>query len=78
MNPYMPQAPLVQVIRGPILLMVIGGLFALDHFTEYRIGQTWPVLLIVVGLFMLLGRMTRQHQVVLPAPPPPQQPGGMR
>lgn len=78
MMPYAPQPPLVQVIRGPVLLMVIGGLFALDHFTEYRIGQTWPVLLIVVGIFMLVGRVTRPNRMVYPAPPPPPQQGGMR
>ena len=65
MTPVYPQqAPLVRAIRGPILLMVIGALFALDHFTEYRIGQTWPVLLIIAGVLMLLSRLSRERALV--------------
>jgi hypothetical protein len=61
---YPPQAPLIRAVRGPILLMVIGGLFALDHFTEHNIGQTWPVLLIIAGVLMLLGRLSRERALV--------------
>jgi hypothetical protein len=43
-------------IRGPITLITIGTLFAMDHFTAYGFGRTWPVLLIVIGLMSLLGR----------------------
>ena len=31
-------------------------LFALNNFTPYGFGQTWPVLLIVFGLLSLLAR----------------------
>jgi hypothetical protein len=47
---------LAQAIRGPITLITVGVLFALDHFTPYRFQQTWPVLLIVFGLLSLAGR----------------------
>jgi len=50
---------LVCAVRGPIILITVGSLFALDHFTPWGFQQTWPVLLIVVGLLTLLGRMSR-------------------
>jgi hypothetical protein len=46
---------LIQAIRGPIILITIGVLFAFDRFTEFRFSQTWPILLIVVGLLRLVG-----------------------
>jgi len=57
-------ASLGRAIRGPITLITLGVLFALDNFTPYRFNQTWPVLLIVFGLLSLLRRGTPQ------APPP--------
>lgn len=45
-------------IRGPIILITVGTLFAMDHFTPYGFHQTWPVLLIVVGLLSLIRRTT--------------------
>ena len=50
---------LIRAIRGPIILITIGTLFALDHMTPYGFQQTWPVILIVVGLLTLAGRATR-------------------
>ena len=50
---------LVRAMRGPIILITIGTLFALDHFTNYGVHQTWPVILIVIGLLTLVGRFTR-------------------
>jgi hypothetical protein len=43
-------------IRGPVTLITIGTLFAIDHFTAYGIGRTWPVLLIVFGTLSLMAR----------------------
>jgi hypothetical protein len=54
--------------RGPILVITVGVLFALQNFTPYNFGETWPVLLIVVGLLSLLGRGTAPP--IIPAPPP--------
>ena len=50
---------LVSAVTGPIILITVGSLFALDHFTPWGFQQTWPVLLIVLGLLTLLGRMSR-------------------
>jgi hypothetical protein len=57
------ETPLVRAIRGPITLMTVGTLFALNNFTQYSFTQTWPVILIVFGLLSLAGRAA-------PAPPP--------
>lgn len=46
---------LVRAIRGPVILITVGVLFAFDTMTEIRFSQTWPVLLIVVGLLSLAG-----------------------
>jgi len=54
-----PGNDLVRAVRGPIILITIGTLFALDHFTAYGFHQTWPVILIVIGLLTLIGRATR-------------------
>jgi len=47
-------------IRGPITLITIGTLFAMDHFTPYGFERTWPALLIVFGVMSLLCHGTRQ------------------
>jgi hypothetical protein len=50
------KAAIVRAITGPILLITLGSLFAIDYFNEFRFGRTWPVLLIVFGLMKLLER----------------------
>ena len=47
---------LMCAIRGPIMLITVGALFAVDHFGPYSIWRTWPVLLIVLGLLKLAER----------------------
>jgi Domain of unknown function (DUF5668) len=47
---------LIHAIRGPVILITVGVLFALNNFTPYGFGETWPALLIVIGLLSLLGR----------------------
>jgi hypothetical protein len=48
-------AYLCRAVTGPIILITIGVLFAFDRFTDFRFSQTWPVLLIVIGLLRLAG-----------------------
>ena len=55
----------IRAIKGPIILITVGVLFALQSFNIYGFDQTWPVLLIVIGLLSLLGRASQA-----PAPPP--------
>ncbi|MGD0668323.1 MAG: DUF5668 domain-containing protein [Bryobacteraceae bacterium] len=58
----------IRALRGPVTLITIGILFALQNFTPYNFGQTWPVLLIVLGLMSLLGRSVAPPPAA-PAPP---------
>jgi hypothetical protein len=62
-------------IRGPVLLITIGTLFAVDHFGPYGITRTWPIILIVLGLLKLLERAA-VRQALPPAAPPAPAPGG--
>jgi len=56
---------LLRALRGPVMMMTLGGVLALDHFTRYSFESTWPVLLIMLGAMILLERMAR------PDTPPP-------
>lgn len=67
---------LVNAIRGPVILITIGVLFAADRFTNYRFHQTWPVLLIVIGLMQLIGGRRRRGGDYPAAAPPPDQRSG--
>ena len=62
---------LVQAIRGPVMLITLGTLLAIDQNGPVGFGRTWPVLLIVLGLFKLL-----EHLFESGAPGQP--PGGPR
>jgi hypothetical protein len=62
-------AYLVRAVTGPIILITIGVLFAFDRFTDFRFSQTWPVLLIVIGLLKLAGGRRRQYPDFPPQSP---------
>ncbi len=40
-------------IRGPVLLVALGLLLAADQLDRMSFSRTWPVLLILFGLFKL-------------------------
>jgi hypothetical protein len=40
-------------IRGPVLLVTLGLLMAADQLDRMSFSRTWPVLLIMFGLFKL-------------------------
>ena len=66
---------LLRSIKGPVIMITIGVLFAADQFTDYHFHETWPVLLIVIGLMQLLGgRRRRADYYPPPAPPQPAAP----
>ncbi len=50
-------AALLGALRGPLMLMTLGGLLTAHRFTDVTFGKTWPILLIVFGLMKLLQRM---------------------
>jgi hypothetical protein len=43
-------------IRGPVMLITLGTLLSIDHFGNVGFARTWPVLLIVFGIFKLAER----------------------
>jgi hypothetical protein len=49
----------IGAIRGPVIMIAVGSLFAVDHFTPYGFNRTWPVLLIVIGALSLIGHGNR-------------------
>ena len=46
-------------VRGPILMITLGALLALDQAGKLDFAKTWPILLIVFGLFKLAERAAR-------------------
>jgi len=65
--------PLICALRGPLTLITLGVLFALNNFTPWGFQQTWPVLLIVFGLLSLMRRAAippRPYPTGPMAPPP--------
>ncbi len=44
---------LARAIRGPVMLILIGTLFAIDYGGGPRVSRTWPVLIIGIGLLKL-------------------------
>ncbi len=67
------KALFLQAIRGPILLITLGILFAIHQAGGLPIYRSWPLLIIVVGVMKLMERTAG------PAPagyPPPPSPGG--
>jgi hypothetical protein len=52
MNP--DYGALIHALRGPVLLITVGFLFVLNNFTRFRIHDTWPAILIVLGALSLI------------------------
>lgn len=61
---------IIRAIRGPITLITLGALFALQNFTRFGFDQTWPVLLIVFGLLSLMQRGAAPPRSTQMPPPP--------
>lgn len=51
----------IRAIRGPLLLITVGVLFAVDHFGPYSFCRTWPALLIVLGVLKLAERLAESE-----------------
>ena len=61
---------LVQAIRGPIMLILLGTLVVIDYWGIYGFSRTWPVLIIAFGVLKLL------EKAAAPPSVPPSQPAG--
>ena len=62
---------LVQAVRGPIMLILLGTLVAMDYMGVSSFWRTWPVLIIAFGVLKLLERA-----LAGPLPPPSDRPSG--
>lgn len=51
----------VGAVTGPLLLVTVGALFALEQSGLYRFRETWPVLLIVYGVTRLVASLVPAH-----------------
>lgn len=64
----------IRSLVGPFVLITVGVLFAFDHiWNRWSFGDTWPVILIVIGLVKIFERIapTEGHGGYVSAPPPP-------
>ncbi len=61
----------LRTIRGPILMITVGILFAIHQAGVFPISRTWPLILIVAGIVILAERLSGAPQG---APSNPQQP----
>lgn len=57
-----PAAALLRAVRGPVMLITLGLLLTAHRFGDMRFTQTWPVLLIVLGVMKLLERMATRTE----------------
>lgn len=46
-------ASLLAAVRGPVLLIILGTLMAIDHAGGLRFSRTWPILIILFGILKL-------------------------
>lgn len=56
----------LQAVRGPILLITLGVLFAIHQAGVLSFAQTWPLIIIVIGLMKLLERMASRPNPIPP------------
>jgi len=68
---------LLRAIKGPVIMITIGVLFAADRFTDYHFTQTWPILLIVIGILQFVAGSRRRADYYPPPAAPYQQPHPM-
>lgn len=48
----------IRGLQGPLILIAIGVLFSLDHIWNlWSFSQTWPMILIVMGLIKVFERL---------------------
>ena len=53
---------LVAAVRGPVILITLGTLMAIDHSGGLRFSRTWPILIIMFGLLKLAEYMKGGQQ----------------
>ena len=61
----------IKGLMGAAVLVTLGVLFLLNELWIFRFGQTFPILLIVIGLVMYLGRSASTEGHIQPYEPQP-------
>ncbi len=51
----------LKAVTGPLMMMAVGALFALDQLGMHHFSQTWPALLIVYGLIQAAAFFAPAH-----------------
>ncbi|MGB7435647.1 MAG: DUF5668 domain-containing protein [Candidatus Acidiferrum sp.] len=71
------QSCTIRGLMGPAILITLGILFLLHQVRggQFDFGNTWPVLLVVIGLLLLASSMAPRDGHVEPPPPNPLPPG---
>lgn len=49
-------ALLLRALRGPLTLILVGILFAIDHTGALSFTKTWPIIIIFLGVVKLAER----------------------
>jgi hypothetical protein len=57
-----------QAIRGPLILITLGILFAIHQAGVIPFSRTWPLIIIVIGLVKLAERLLTQPTYPAGAP----------
>ena len=52
--PPIPRGSMARAITGPLMLIALGSLLALDHLGSVSFWRTWPALLFVFGACKLV------------------------
>jgi hypothetical protein len=53
---------LIAAVRGPLILITLGTLIAIDHAGGLRFSRTWPILIIIFGVLKLAEYMRGAQQ----------------
>lgn len=61
----------IRGLMGAAILITLGILFLLDQLGTFGFGEGFPVLLIVIGVVMYLGRSASTEGHIEPHPPQP-------
>src|SRR5581483_1771874 len=56
----------LQAVRGPLMLITLGVLLAIDHAGLFSFWRTWPLLVIIYGVLKLVERVARPMVVSQP------------
>ncbi len=51
----------IRGFTGPVILIVIGGIFLCGEYTPYGFDTLWPVLLVIVGVLLLAQSMASRE-----------------